>query len=280
MFLKYVTDVSPPEGGREGRGRPSKGAAGQKSKSALRGFKKIFEPLGFSSHIYIEPFGTFQPYAISGDKTMSDEVEKQVQLALKIQKRDSSVAYRAKRPKDMPMAPVTKALTRKQELFVKEIVSKDGQITARQAAINAGFAPASAHQSAHRMMNPRLYPNIAKKIREYRSELDEMYGITFERHLRDLQIIRDEALANGKYSAAVQAEVRRGMAHGNIYVSKSEIRHGSIDSMSKEEVLRAIQELGGSVIDVTPNENPGKQTLGVPPAGSIEDADEVDDDED
>lgn len=51
MFLKYVTDVSPPEGGREGRGRPSKGAAGQKTKSALRGFKKNFR----ASRI-------FQPY--------------------------------------------------------------------------------------------------------------------------------------------------------------------------------------------------------------------------
>ena len=30
-------------------------------------------------------------------------------------------------------------LTRKQELFVKELVSKDGQITMREAAINAGL---------------------------------------------------------------------------------------------------------------------------------------------
>ena len=29
-------------------------------------------------------------------------------------------------------------LTRKQELFVKELVSNDGQITMREAAINAG----------------------------------------------------------------------------------------------------------------------------------------------
>ena len=33
------------------------------------------------------------------------------------------------------------------------------------------------------------------------------------------------------------------MAHGEIYVSKSEVRHGSIDSMSKEEVLRELKKI-------------------------------------
>ena len=37
-------------------------------------------------------------------------------------------------------------------------------------------------------------------------ELDEKYGITFHRHIRDLQTIRDLALQNGAYSAAVMAE--------------------------------------------------------------------------
>ena len=51
---------------------------------------------------------------------------------------------------------------------------------------------------------------------------------------RDLKLI-NRALENGAYSAAVQAEYRRGQAQGNIYINKSEIRHGSIDSMSKDE---------------------------------------------
>ena len=58
-----------------------------------------------------------------------------------------------------------------------------------------------------------------------------------------MQRIRDLALENGAYSAAVQAEYRRGQANGNIYINKSEIRHGTIDSMSKEEVLKALKEL-------------------------------------
>lgn len=153
---------------------------------------------------------------------------------------------------------VTKAspLTRRQELFVKELVSKDGQITMREAAINAGYPATSAHTRAYELTNPHISPHVVAAIQAYRAELDEKYGVNYQRHLRDLQTIRDMALQNGAYSAAVQAEYRRGQAHGDIYVSKSEIRHGSIDSMSKAEVLKALEEVKQQyapiTIDVTP----------------------------
>jgi hypothetical protein len=41
----------------------------------------------------------------------------------------------------------------------------------------------------------------------------------------------------------VQAEYRRGQAQGDIYVNKTEIRHGTIEQMSKEEVMKALDEL-------------------------------------
>ena len=149
-----------------------------------------------------------------------------------------------------------KKLTRRQELFVKELVSNDGQITMREAAINAGFPPSSAHTRAYEMTNPLICPHIVAAIKAYRDELDAKYGITYQRHVRDLQNIRDLAIQNGAYSAAVQAEYRRGQAQGDIYVSKSEIRHGSIDQMSKEEVMKALDELRdtyeSNIIDVTP----------------------------
>jgi phage terminase small subunit len=152
----------------------------------------------------------------------------------------------------------TQPLTRKQELFVKELVSKDGQITLREAAINAGYAAGSAHSRAYELTNPHMSPHVVAAIQAYRRELDEKYGVTYQRHMRDLQLIRDIALENGAYSAAVQAEYRRGQAQGDIYVSKSEIRHGSIDSMSKEDVLKALEEIKNSyapiTIDITPEE--------------------------
>ena len=147
-------------------------------------------------------------------------------------------------------------LTPRQEAFVREFVLKDGMITKREAAENAGYAPESAAQRAYELTDPRKHPNVVARIRALRSELDAKFGVTYERHLRDLQVIRDRALENGAYSAAVQAEYRRGQAHGDIYISKSEVRHGSIYSMSKEDVLKALEEIKraqqGNIIDVTP----------------------------
>ena len=148
-----------------------------------------------------------------------------------------------KKGRGRPKADIHSKLTRRQEKFLKELVSNDGMITYREAAINAGFPASSAHTRADEMTNPEICPHVCRAIQAYRDELDEKYGITFKRHLRDLQRIRDLALENGAYSAAVQAEYRRGQANGNIYINKSEIRHGTIDSMSKEEVLKALKEL-------------------------------------
>ena len=93
-------------------------------------------------------------------------------------------------------------------------------------------------------------------MNKYKAEIDAKYGVNYSRHIRDLQRIRDSALEQGAFSAAVQAEYRRGQAQGDIYVSKSEIRHGSIDSMSREEVEKALNEIretyGSSLINVTP----------------------------
>jgi hypothetical protein len=167
-----------------------------------------------------------------------------------------SVAPATKKRVGRPKATKAQPLTRKQELFVKELVSKDGQITMREAAINAGYPAGSAHTRAYELTNPNISPHVVSAIQAYRAELDEKFGVNYQRHLRDLQTIRDMALNNGAYSAAVQAEYRRGQAQGDIYVSKSEIRTGSIDSMSKDEVLKALKEIKQSyapiTIDVTP----------------------------
>ena len=174
------------------------------------------------------------------------------------------------RPKGSGLIGINRLLTRKQELFVKELVSKDGQITKRQAAINAGYPEGSAHSKAYDLTNPKTHPHVSQAILKYRQELDEKYGIDFKRHIRDLKVIRDKALEDGAYSAATQCEIARGRAHGDIYVTKSEIRHGSIDQMDREQVMKALEELKtefgtsvGNVIDVTPEkeEDQGKHAL-------------------
>ena len=101
-----------------------------------------------------------------------------------------------------------------------------------------------------------MCPHVVAEVKRYRDELDERFGVTYKRHIRDMQKIRDAALENGAYSAAVQAEKNRGLAEG-LYVSKSEVRTGSIDSMSRQQVEEELDRLRSSfepTIDITPVE--------------------------
>ena len=49
-----------------------------------------------------------------------------------------------------------KKMTRRQEKFVKELVSNDGLITMREAAIRAGYPAASAHTRAYELTNEKI----------------------------------------------------------------------------------------------------------------------------
>jgi hypothetical protein len=145
-----------------------------------------------------------------------------------------------------PVAPLRKqrrVVKGKEWKFVQELVAGDGHITMKEAAIRAGYNEKSASAMAWKLTNPEISPHVVSAIQAYRAELNSKYGTNFDRHMRDLQLIRDKALEAGAYGAAVQAEYRRGQALGTIYVDRKEIRHGSIDSMSKEEVERKLNEL-------------------------------------
>jgi phage terminase small subunit len=142
-----------------------------------------------------------------------------------------------------PLKKQRKKLTQREWTFVQELVSGDGTVTMKECALRAGYTPQSAKAMAWRLTNPEISPHVVAAIQEYRAELGAKYGTTYERHMRDLQTIRDAALAAGAYGAAVQAEYRRGQALGTIYVERKEIRHGTIDSMSKEEVERKLMEI-------------------------------------
>ena len=112
-----------------------------------------------------------------------------------------------------------KRLTDKQILFVKELVYNEGRITATEAAINAGYPEASARQKASVLQNPKYYPLVVDHIRELREEFHKKYDVSSPKHFKELQTIRDKALEQGSYSAAVQAEVARGKAAG-LYIDQ------------------------------------------------------------
>jgi len=149
---------------------------------------------------------------------------------------------------------VGKKLTRRQERFVKELVANDGLVTNREAAIRAGYPPSSAHTRAFELMNPVRCPHVVAAIQTYRDELDEQYNVTFKRHIKVLADLRQASLEAGAYSAAVMAERLRGQA-ANLYVNRSEVLHGSIDQMSREQVeaeLDKIRQSFDKIIDITP----------------------------
>ena len=158
-----------------------------------------------------------------------------------------------------PLRQQRRKLTAKEWTFVTELVSGDGRTTMKDAAIKAGYKPSSASVMAWKLTNPDINPHVVAAIQAYRAELASKYNTSYERHMRDLQTIRDKALDAGAFAAAVQAEYRRGQALGTIYVERKEIRHGTIDSMSKEEVQRKLDEL--------------KKLYGGPPPTALIDAD-------
>jgi phage terminase small subunit len=157
-----------------------------------------------------------------------------------------------------PLRKQRKTLNAKEWKFVTEYVAGDGRVTLKEAAIRAGYKDTSASVMAWKLTNPEINPHVVAAIQAYRAELNSKYNTSYERHMRDLQLIRDKALEAGAYAAAVQAEYRRGQALGTIYVDRKEIRHGTIDSMSKEEVQRKLDEL--------------KKLYGGPPPSAIIDA--------
>jgi phage terminase small subunit len=158
-----------------------------------------------------------------------------------------------------PLRQQRRKLTAKEWTFVTELVSGDGRVTMKEAAIRAGYKSTSASVMAWKLTNPDINPHVVSAIQAYRADLASKYNTSYERHMRDLQIIRDKALDAGAFAAAVQAEYRRGQALGTIYVERKEIRHGTIDSMSKEEVQRKLDEL--------------KKLYGGPPPTALIDAD-------
>ena len=141
-----------------------------------------------------------------------------------------------------PLSDLLYDLTPKQRKFVLLLVHSEGIKSASQCAAEAGYSKKSSRELASRLQNPELYPKVAKAIdSELRANV-ERYKCTQERSLATLSRLRDAASTAGNFNAAVAAETRRGQIAG-LYVDKKEILTGTIDSMSKEDVEKRLQEL-------------------------------------
>jgi len=137
---------------------------------------------------------------------------------------------------------VPKRLTEMQQKFAHELVSNEGRKYAYQCAIDAGYAKDRARQTAWELQNPKMHPLVVKYIGELREEYQKKYAVTFERHISELGKIRQDALAKGAWSAAVNAEVARGKAAG-LYIEQKIIRTGKLDDLSEEELEKRMKEI-------------------------------------
>ena len=134
-------------------------------------------------------------------------------------------------------------LTSKQKLFVDIFTKNEGRLTPTECARQAGYKTDRANVTSSELMNVKKYPRVSLAINKRRQELEKTHQVNLNKHVQELARIRDAAYTNESYSAAVNAEKMRGQAAG-LYVERKEIRHGSIDDMSREEVLSKLKELG------------------------------------
>ena len=129
-------------------------------------------------------------------------------------------------------------LTKKQQKFVQLYVHND--LTNTECAHRAGYSHPA--QSASMLLNDPRFLHIQETIKELQEGYQKKYEITFEKVARDLQMIRDAAVEDGKFSAAVQAELGRAKLAG-LMVEKKEIKHGRIDQMDRDEVEARLRKL-------------------------------------
>ena len=134
-------------------------------------------------------------------------------------------------------------LTDRQQIFVKIFSENEGRLTPTECARQAGYSEASANVTSSQLLNGKRYPKVVEAIIKRRAEIEKTHEVKLNKHVQELARLREKSLSEKSYSAAVNAERLRGQAAG-LYIDRKEIRTGSIDSMSREDVLKQLKELG------------------------------------
>jgi len=116
-------------------------------------------------------------------------------------------------------------------------------MTPTACARQAGYSVDRAHVTASELLNIKKFPRVTAAVMKRREEIADTHRVQMNKHVQELARLREKALGEKSYSAAVNAERLRGQAAG-LYIERREIRTGSIDDMSREDVLKQLKELG------------------------------------
>lgn len=147
-------------------------------------------------------------------------------------------------------------LTRLEQKFVDLIAEYDGRKSMTEIARMAGYSESAARVAVPKLLDPYRSPHVVAAIREREAEIAAQVAVTRTRHLRELMRLRDAAAEAGNFSAAVNAEVKRGQAAEDpIYIDRREIRTGDIDSMTREQVEAELAKIKEAVIEIAPKDD-------------------------
>ena len=124
-----------------------------------------------------------------------------------------------------------------------------------EAAFQAGYKT-RPRQAASELRNPKVSPLVVKYIGELRAEVQEKYGISFEKAYIRVSSNQKPGTRKRAWSAAVNAEVARGKA-GGLYVDQKLVMTGNVDNMSPNEIkdrLKKILDENKEIINITPED--------------------------
>lgn len=151
--------------------------------------------------------------------TPSNTTEKPKAGAKSAQSRARSKNVKGKAKVSSPDFKQERALTQKQEGFCIAYLETGNATQAYRSVYNTSrMKPETVNRSAKELLD---HHKITARLKELRQPAVEAAQMTLAGHLNDLQVIRDLAIAEKQYSAAIAAETNRGKASG-LYTEKVE----------------------------------------------------------
>lgn len=109
-------------------------------------------------------------------------------------------------------------LTQRQENFCLAYIETGNASEAYRKAYNAvRSSEKSVWENASKLLNNT---KVISRLEKLRAKAADRAIITLECHLEELKTLRDEARAEGRYNAAIAAEIARGKAAG-LYTEQS-----------------------------------------------------------
>ena len=140
----------------------------------------------------------------------------------------------------------SKSLTEMQKEFARLHVENTfgkGTLSNTECAIKSGYAPESAYQRAHELLNPKICPHVVRYIGDMKEEWKIRNNIDPDKHMARLNHLGQLAEKNKMYGIATRAEELRGKVAG-YYIDRQIIKSKkSIEDMSEEELDKKLVEI-------------------------------------